>query len=155
MILPGIFWFIFGCILLNIIVILVYRTDIVHNAREKNGTMKNKMPLRGILTIGFFLFFVCIYFIVFNFVFFQKLSEFNFLYIFLANLVLITLLSFYDAFIIDLIVLGVWKPSFLQIPEEVTIQSMKKHVIIQLTIGWIIKIPIAAFSTLIFWILNL
>ncbi|MBN1523134.1 MAG: hypothetical protein JW904_01520 [Spirochaetales bacterium] len=155
MIVPGFIWFLTGCMLLNILLIFVYRTDIVHAARKRDGTVKKKIPASGLLSMGIFLLFSGMYFLVFNFIFFQQYTENSFLYIFSANLVLISLLSLYDAFVLDIFVLAVWRPAFLHIPQELTVKSMTQHIRKQMTIGWLIKVPVAAASAFFFWIINL
>jgi len=60
----------------------------------------------------------------------------------------------YDSFFIDLYVLGIWRPKILNIPKELTIESMKYHVKKQFTIGWLIVIPIVIFSSLIYFFIS-
>ena len=44
-------WGLIGACFLNVIVVVVYKTGIVHTARNKDGTLKRKIPFIGILTM--------------------------------------------------------------------------------------------------------
>ena len=50
---------------------------------------------------------------------------------------------------IDLLLIGKIRPSYLHIPLETTIKTMKLHVIKTFTIGWIFIIPIILISSVI------
>ena len=68
----------------------------------------------------------------------------SFSFLFLLNLALITSLSLFDALFIDLFLLLVWRPKLLNLPEgQPTREYMNRHIRIQLTRGWIFKLPLA------------
>jgi len=58
------------------------------------------------------------------------------------------LLVMFDSFVIDLLVLGTWKPAFLHVPKEVTLDSMKIHVKRTFQFGWVFIIPIVLLVSL-------
>lgn len=68
----------------------------------------------------------------------------SFVFLSALNLALVALLSLFDAFFIDLLLLVVWRPAILRLPEgQPTRESMLRHIKKQLTAGWIFKLPIA------------
>ena len=146
-------WFLIGAFLLNLIVFLVYTTGMVHTAREKDGTLKKKMSLKGLLAMLGMLLLILLFIQGFDYTTFRNVDPLRFSDILIANTILILLLVFYDSFFIDLFVLGKWRPGFLNIPEELTLESMKQHVKKQFTLGWLIVVPLILLSALINYLL--
>lgn len=71
------------------------------------------------------------------------------------NLVLVALLSLFDALFIDLFLLVIWRPSFLRLTEGLpTRDSMLRHIKLQFTLGWIFKVPIAVLAAAFAGMLN-
>lgn len=63
------------------------------------------------------------------------------------NLLLIALLSLFDALFIDLFLLVIWRPAILRLPEgQPTRESMLRHIKLQFSKGWIFKVPIAVLA---------
>ena len=74
-------------------------------------------------------------------------DSYTFWFLSALNLVLIALLSLFDALFIDLFLLVVWRPALLQLPEgQPTRDSMMGHIKLQFTAGWLFKVPIAVLS---------
>jgi hypothetical protein len=68
----------------------------------------------------------------------------SFALVFALNLLLIVLLSLFDALFIDYFVLLVWRPAFWRLPEgQPTRHQMRRHIKVQFTMGWLFKVPIA------------
>ena len=147
------FWFFAGIMLLNATVYLVYKTGIVYKSRNKNGLMKKDMPITGSVVTAVFMIMILAFFVLFDYLSLHSFKM-GFLQVAAANLVLTLLLSLYDALFIDIFVLAIWKPGFLDIPKEVTMESMKTHVKKQFTLGWVFKIPIVLISAFIYWAIN-
>ncbi len=147
-------WFFIGAFLLNIIVYYVYKTGLVHSTRQKDGTLKKRQTLRGVISMICMLFLIIIFIVSFDYKTFYHISNINYIDLTITNFILITLLILYDSFFIDLYVLGIWRPKILNIPKELTIESMKYHVKKQFTIGWLIVIPIVIFSSLIYFFIS-
>lgn len=145
-----IIWFFAGAFLLNIIVFIVYKTGIVHKARKKDGTLKKKIPISGLLSMFVMIILVLGFIISFDYFTFKQWPGTPYVYVVLANSILIILLILYDSFIIDLLVLGYWKPCFLNIPHEVTLASMKYHVKKTFTVGWLFVLPVIVVSSIIY-----
>jgi len=97
------------------------------------------------MIIVFFL--ITSFFILFQILSFNNKS--NYLEIVLWSSTLMLLLILFDSLFIDLLLIGKIRPSFLHIPDETTIDTMKIHVKRTFTIGWIFIIPIVLISSLI------
>ena len=79
----------------------------------------------------------------------------SFIFLFALNLLLVTLLSLFDALFIDLFLLIVWRPTLLQLPEgQPTRAAMLRHIKRQFTAGWIFKVPIALVPAILAHILG-
>ena len=151
-ILPNIIlWFLIGAFLLNIIVYAVYKTGIVHSARQKDGTLRKVQTLKGFISMICMLLLVIIFVVLFDYITFDKTGNISFIDLTITNFFLILLLVLYDSFFIDIFVLGIWKPKVLNIPKELTIESMKYHVKKQFTMGWLIVIPVIFICSLVYF----
>ncbi len=146
-------WFLIGACLLNILVLSVFRTGVVYKSRKQDGTLKKKITFFGLLSLLIMLILIMVFFLAFDYFFFRNIEQIKYIWVLLINLLLLLLLDFYDAFIIDILVLTKWRPGFLKLSKELTPDSMKFHVRKQFTSGWIIKIPIVLVSSSLFYFL--
>jgi len=74
----------------------------------------------------------------------------------LVNALLVTLLSLFDAIVIDILILIKWRPAFLNLPEgQPTYAYMKKHVRKQFTYGWLFKIPFILLASFLSFTLDI
>lgn len=74
-------------------------------------------------------------------------DSYTFWFLSALNLVLVALLSLFDALFIDFFLLVVWRPALLHLPEgQPTRDSMMRHIKLQFTAGWLFKVPIAFLS---------
>jgi hypothetical protein len=143
-------WGVLGACLLNVIVVMVYRTGLVHTARKRDGTLKRKIPIAGLLTMLAMLLLIVAFVVLFDSSTFSPHRHPAFTEVLLVNFAFVLLLVLYDSLVIDILVLGLWKPAFLHIAEEVTLESMVFHVKKQFTVGWLFLVPIILISSLIF-----
>jgi len=60
------------------------------------------------------------------------------------------MLVLYDSFVIDLLVIGKWRPSFMHIPQDMTLDKLWVHVKRTFILGWILITPLTVGSTVIF-----
>ncbi len=148
-----IIWFLIGACLLNIITIGVFRSGLVYKSRKKDGTLKKKMSFKGFLSFLIMLILVLLFFLVFDYFVFRNTEQIKYIWVLLINLLLLLLLDFYDAFIIDILVLTKWRPGFLKLNKKLTPDSMKFHVKKQFTTGWLMKIPLILISSTLFYFL--
>jgi hypothetical protein len=143
-------WFILSILILHILLVIVYRTGIVFTNREKDGSLKKKMPLKGLVTMVVFFLLIVLFFILFDIFTFSNYTSVNFSMVLIMNFFLLVLFDIYDAVVVDLLILAKIKPKFLHLPSEVTMDSMKYHVKKQFTVGWILKIPILIISSILY-----
>jgi hypothetical protein len=80
----------------------------------------------------------------------------TFVFLILANTLLVTLLSTFDAVFIDIFILLKWRPAFLNLPEgQPTSSHMKQHVRRQFTYGWLFKIPFILLASFLSFTLDI
>jgi len=148
-------WSLIGIFLFSLFVIIVFRTGFVWKSRNKKGLLKKKQSLSGylgmlILPIG-----IISIQLLFSYFSFEDNIIFSFAKIFLLNYFLYGILFIYDTFIIDYIILSLWRPKFLKIPKNLNSKSMNEHILISIPIGAIIGLVITFISVLIFYYLIL
>jgi hypothetical protein len=139
-----------GGLLLLVLVVFVFKTGLVYESRDEQGLLKKRMSRTGLITIIGVLLLVVLFFFCFDWFAFQSVDHPPFLIIVLLNGILLLLLDLFDALVIDIVVLGMWKPVWLKLPEQLTQNSMWEHVKKQWTVGWIIKIPLLFLVTGVF-----
>ena len=143
-----ILWSAIGIIPFTIFVIIAFRTGLVYTARKPDGILKDEIPLSGklamlILPVSYFVFQVFSNY--FGLV--QQNIFLNYWNLFLLNYGVYIILFLFDTFFIDGFVLAVWRPAFLQIPDEMGKESMKKHILISIPIGLLIGAILTLTST--------
>lgn len=143
-------WGLIGCGLFALLVVFLFRTSLVYAARREDGTLKDEIPLNGKLTMLI----VPVSYIVFQviagyFSLAQPESPLNFWSLFLLNYSVYLILFLFDALVIDGFVISVWRPAFLQIPDGMGKESMKKHILISIPIGLVIGAILTLLSTTI------
>jgi len=147
------FWGLIGCCLFNVYVMLVFRTGIVYTARHKDGTLKKKASVSGI--VNSLLLLDCILGIQVASNYFglaSRRTEISFAGLYLLNYALYIVLVIYDTLVIDYLVIVKWRPKFLMIPEAMNAQSMRQHIIASIPIAPAIGLVLTALSTLIAWV---
>ena len=107
-------WSLIGAILFSLFVIVVYITGMVHTARDDEGHLKKKMPVKGILSMILTLS-VIIGFLVCSHLLWPRDGDLGFFELWGINLTLICILFTYDTVVIDFLVLSVWRPKLLKI----------------------------------------
>lgn len=78
---------------------------------------------------------------------FRRGFTLDFWNLFLLNYGIYLILFIFDTFFIDGFVLAVWRPAFLQLPDEMGKDSMKKHILISIPIGLLIGVILTLIST--------
>jgi hypothetical protein len=137
-----------GCVLFFILVIVIFRTRLVYTARKPDGTLKDVVPIRGklaltIIPISYFVFQVSTNYIgiVQQGIFLKYWS------LFLLNYGVYLILFLFDTFFIDGFMLAIWRPDFLELPDELNVDSMKKHIRISIPVGLRMGILLTFIST--------
>ncbi len=134
-----------------LLTIIVYKTGLVHKTRDTAGHLKKRQSITGILIMVIISLLIISFFVLFQLLSFDSSS--SFVGMLSWTFVLMILLVLFDSFFIDLLLIGKIKPSFLNIPGETTIDTMKTHVKKTFTIGWIFIAPIVLISTLTAYLL--
>jgi hypothetical protein len=144
------FWSLVGAILFSVFVLFVFRADLVYLSRKENGTLKDRIPIRGYLLMLAFLLVVIGFLVTANyFGIFRKPFEISFMGLFGLNLMLYLILFIYDTAFIDGFVLGYWRPGFLNLSDEMSGQSMGEHIIKSIPVGLVFGLLLSGVSTLI------
>jgi hypothetical protein len=143
-------WSFIGSITFSLYVIFVFRTGMVYITRNEKGLLKENIPLLGYLSSLGFLFCIIGFLVIANyFGLARKDFPIGFGVLFILNFALYLILFFYDTLVIDGLVLGYWRPSFLRLPEAMGKDSMKVHILKSLPVGFIFGLIISLVSTAI------
>lgn len=143
-----------GAILFSVLVFFLFRSRLVYTSRKEDGTLKENIPLTGFLTMGVFLITVVLFFILANYFGIVKQRYHpNFGTLLLINFFLYLLLFLFDTLIIDALVLGRWRPTFLDLPDAMGGESMKEHIRRSIPVGVASGVIISLVSTAISFIL--
>jgi hypothetical protein len=143
-------WGLIGCGLFSVIVVAFFRTGLVYTARKEDGTLKDNIPVSGklamlILPVSYIVFQV----IANYFGLVQQEITLSYGTLFLLNYGLYLILFLFDTLVIDGFVISIWRPTFLQIPEAMGKESMKKHILISIPVGLLIGAALTLVSTTI------
>ena len=133
-----------GAVLLFVLSFTVYRKSYYYQKAQAEmlGVAQKPGVLSRLVTVGMML--SMILFFAFVDLWISPDVSHSFVLIFAVNLLLITLLSLFDALFIDYFVLLIWRPAFWRLPEgQPTRDRMMRHIKVQFTVGWLFKIPIA------------
>jgi hypothetical protein len=144
------FWSLIGAALFSIFVVFAFRSGAVYLARKRDGTLKEKVPLSGILIMAGFLAAVILFFVAANFFgVASKHFSVGFWTLFTLNYALYLNLFAFDTLIIDGFLLSYWRPDFLRLSNELNKESMKEHIIKSLPIGTGLGLVFAGLTTTI------
>lgn len=143
-------WGLIGAVIFSIFVIFVFRTGVVYTARNEDGLLKEEIPLRGYLTSGIFVLCIIVFLVLANYLGLTRQNiRLSFGALYSLNLVLYLILFLFDTIVIDCMVLGYWRPAFLQLPEAMGWESMKVHIVKSIPVGCFFGLIIALVSTAI------
>ena len=122
-------WSLIGIVAFSLIVVYLFRSGKVFDARTEEGHLKEKMPRKGFLNMLIFLLIVVSFMTLTNYLSLisQGISP-KFWSLFCINLALIIILIMYDTLVIDWWVIGFWRPAFLKLPEKMDREQMKEHI---------------------------
>jgi hypothetical protein len=143
-------WSAIGFVLFSAYVVLVFRTGLVYTARNDDGTLKEHVPPAGQLNMLALLVAIVGFQVLANYLGIAREGyRVGVLSLLLLNLAHYLVLFLFDTLVIDGFVLAVWRPSFLQLPEAMGGESMRKHMLRSIPIGLVAGIALSAFSTAI------
>lgn len=112
----------------SLVVIYLFRSGRVYDARTEEGHLKPHLSLRGLLTMLSFLALVVAFMTMTNFLGLVRCGfELGYWSLFGLNLSLILILTVYDSLVIDWFVIAHWRPAFLNLPQAMDREQMKEH----------------------------
>ena len=118
-------WGTLGSAVFSVMVFLFFRTGLVYTARTREGKLKQDMPLSGYAAMSVVLFGV-LGIQMYGFAY-SGIVVAGFVDVFVLNYALYLFLLFYDTFVIDILVLCVWRPGFLDVLEGEGFTSIRHH----------------------------
>ena len=143
-------WSLIGAVAFSLIVIYLFRSGRVYDARTEEGHLKEGMSLRGFVNILSFLILVVVFIAFTNYISLVAHGvELEFWPVFWLNLSLIVILVIYDTLVIDWWVIGIWRPSFLQLPNAMDKAQMKVHIKRTFFVAPVIALLIAVLSAVV------
>lgn len=143
-------WSAIGCALFSAYVVVVFRTGMVFTARKEDGMLKERIPLSGYLNMLILLLGIVSFQVVANYLGIGgKGHEVSFFSLMLLNFGHYAILFLFDTVVVDGLVLSMWRPGFLQLPEAMGGESMKRHMLLSIPVGLMVGIGLSALSTVI------
>jgi hypothetical protein len=143
-------WSLIGAALFSVFVVFVFRSGIVYTSRNEDGKLKDKIPIKGYITMALFLLAIVGFFVLANyFGLGRDETSLGFLTLFLLNLGLYLLLFLFDTIFIDWFVLIIWRPKFLHLSDQLGSESMHEHITKSIPVGMAFGIAIAGLSSVI------
>ena len=124
-----ILWSLIGAAVFSLVVIYLFRSGRVYDSRDEKGHLKEKMPIKGILTMLAFLVLIVGFMTLTNYLSLERQGiSLKFWQLFGLNFALIFILIVYDTLVIDWWVIGHWRPAFLKLPDTMDKEQMKEHI---------------------------
>ncbi|MEJ2551102.1 MAG: hypothetical protein P8Z42_07420 [Anaerolineales bacterium] len=143
-------WSAVGAFAFCIYVFAVFRGGLVYTARKQDGTLKERIPLSGILNMLLLLLIIVGFQILANYYGLARSGlTIPFMVLFLLNFVHYIILFLFDTLVIDGLVIGVWRPEFLRLPDDMGAESMKKHMLKSIPVGIVAGVALTVISTAI------
>lgn len=137
--------FLIGALLLLILSFTAYRRSYYYQkAQADMGLAPNRRPTVASRLVTLAILTTMVGLLTLADLWFTADAPLPFVTLALLNLLLVTLLSTFDAIAIDWLILLVWRPAFLNLPPgQPTPAYMRTHIRKQFTLGWLFKLPIA------------
>jgi hypothetical protein len=143
-------WSLIGAALFSVFVFFVFRTDLVYAARKDDGTLKDRIPLRGRLVMIAFLLAIVGFFVIANMCGLPRVDfSISLGRLFVLNFALYFILFLYDTLIIDGLVLSLWRPAFMQLPDAMGWESIKEHMLRSIPVGLAFGVLLAGVSAVL------
>lgn len=147
----AIVWSIGICIVFDFIVVYLFRSGIVARTRDERGELRKRMRFRDKMPILIFMLGIVGGILLYDI---SVIPAGTSLWgVGLWNFCMIIALVLYDSLIIDLLVIGVWRPPFLHLPDHYNMESMIRHVKKTFIVGWIFIIPLTVIPSVLYYYL--
>ncbi len=143
-------WSAIGFVAFSVYVLVVFRMGLVFTSRKQDGTLKERIPFSGYLNMLILLIIIVGFQCLANYLgLVRRDISMSFFSLFLLNFAHYLALFIFDSVIIDGLVLSLWRPKFLHVPDTIGRDSMKKHVLKSIPIGMVAGIGLTLISTVI------
>ena len=143
-------WSLVGIVVFNLYIVVVFRTGIVYTSREQDGTLKQRLPLSGVLSSLSILVGIIAVQLASSFSLLSSLTVPVSFWVLLAlNYALFLVLFLYDTLVIDFFVIGRWRPAILNLPDEMDAGSMAEHIRASMVVAPLIGLVLSLVSTLV------
>ena len=143
-------WSLVGIVVFNLYIVVVFRTGIVYTSREQDGTLKQRLPLSGVLSSLSILVGIIAVQLASSFSLLSSLTDPVSFWVLLAlNYALFLVLFLYDTLVIDFFVIGRWRPAILNLPDEMDAGSMAEHIRASMVVAPLIGLVLSLVSTLV------
>ena len=143
-------WSLIGAVIFSLIVVYLFRSGKVYDARTEKGQLKHRISLKGLLSMLIFLGLIAAFLVFANiFSLIRQGIELSFWSLFCLNLVLILILILFDTYVIDWYVIGHWRPEFLRLPDAMDREQMKEHIRRTFYVAPIVAVIIAVMSSVV------
>lgn len=147
-------WSLVGALAFSLFLVVAFRSGLVFAARKPDGTLKERVPPTGIATMATFLLLLVAFFLLANHLgLAAHIIGIPFSQLLFLNLTLHLVLFAFDTLVIDALVLGVWRPSFLRLRQEMGSASMTEHIRRSLPVGVISGVLLALVTATISYLL--
>lgn len=122
-------WSLIGIGAFSLFLIIAGITKAIQLVRDEDAELRNPMPLSGwLVLIGYALTATSFPLIATYVGLALKSLTPGFWQLFLMNFLIFMMVSFYDTFIIDILILVVWHPDFLNLPDAEAFNSAIYHI---------------------------
>jgi len=136
-----------GALLLLIVSFTIYPKSYFYKKMAVENGRSGDKPGLGSYLVTILIFACAIALFVLFDIWLLSDNPYPFIALSIHNLVLAFLLSIFDAFFIDHLILLVWRPKFLNLPPGLpTRAAMARHIRVQFSLGWIFLVAIALSS---------
>ncbi|MBN2044950.1 MAG: hypothetical protein JW757_08030 [Anaerolineales bacterium] len=140
-------WTVIGAAAFSLVVVYLFRSGRVYDARNEGGHLKAEMPRKGLLTMLGFLVLIIGFITLSNYLsLVRRGMALTYWPLFGLNLALILILIVYDTLVIDWWVIGHWRPAFLQLPAAMDKDQMKEHIRRSFVVAPLFGLLLAALS---------
>ena len=141
-------WSALGCTLFSVFVVVAFRSGLGYTARHQDGTLKQRIPLRGVLAMLIIPVAILLLQLAGNFLEIARSGvRLGFGPLYPLNFVHYLNLFLYDTLVIDGLVLAKWRLAFLNLPVEMGRDSMGRHMLISIPVGAVLGAAITLITT--------
>jgi len=146
-------WSLIGAVGFTLLLVLAIVTKAFQLARDEEGQLRKPMPLGGRILMGGFFLTIFLFFIAsVYFGLYTKGIRTTFWALWLMNFLIFFAVLLFDTFIIDILILVVWHPDFLKLPDKEMFTSAAFHLKTMLP-GTIFSIATSFIGSLSAWLI--